>query len=157
MNDVDDTKLKSLYHQIHTCNWCHIIPNGNIRFDPEKVEKKPLEKLLASEVFIIGQSLASNQVRLTGVPFHTRDPFSVHKPEDAMSQGGKLLEPHLNEIGYTLSPCKSEYKLAYVSDIIQCYPGSRKPSGRGDNIPKKAEIENCQEWLLKEMSLISVS
>lgn len=40
-----------------------------------------------------------------------------------------------------------------MSDIVQCYPG-RKTSGKGDNIPKKKETENCKEWLLKEISLI---
>ena len=153
MNDVDDTKLQSLYHQIHTCSRCHTIPNGNIRFDPDKVQKKAFERLLKSELLIIGQSLAQCQVRLTGVPFHFQNPSSVHKPEDAMSQGGKFLEPHLNEMGYTLSPCKSGYKLAYASDIVQCYPG-RKPNGNGDNIPKKEEIENCSAWLDEELRLV---
>jgi uracil-DNA glycosylase family 4 len=147
MNDVDVKKLESLYRQIHICDRCHTILWGNIRFDPDKVQKKAFEKLLASEIFIVGQSLASNQVRLSGIPFHY--------PQGNRSEGGQLLEGHLNSVGYTLSPYSSRYKLAYVSDIVQCYPG-RKPGGRGsgDKIPKKAEIENCQEWLLKEMSLI---
>ena len=138
-------ELESIYKQIHACNRCFGITGGSIRFDEKKVRKKPFEPYLRSELFMIGQSLASNQVRVSGIPFHN--------PQGEMSRGGKFVEKYLNRIGYTLSPNQPKYRLAYMSDIVQCYPG-KKGSGAGDNIPNKEEIENCRRWLEQEMKLI---
>lgn len=143
---TDLLELESIYKQVHTCNRCFGIKGGSIRFDEKKVRKKAFGQYLTSEIFMVGQSLASNQVRLSGIPFHN--------PQGEMSRGGKFLEKYLNDISYTLSPNKSNYRLAYMSDIVQCYPG-KKGSGTGDNISNKVEIENCREWLLEEMKLIS--
>jgi uracil-DNA glycosylase family 4 len=146
MTDINISMLESIYRQIHACRKCHETSEANIKPDCEKVQKKVFEQYLNSNLFIIGQSLASNQVRLSGIPFHN--------PQGIMSPGGKFLERYLNKIGYTISPSNPNYQLVYVSDIIQCYPG-KKPARRGDNTPTKQAIENCKEWLLKEMELIN--
>jgi uracil-DNA glycosylase family 4 len=138
-------ELESIYKQIHCCSRCVGIEGGSIKFDEKKVQKQVFRQYLTSEVFMVGQSLASNQVRISGIPFHNL--------QNEISRGGKFLEKSLNRIGYTLSPQESNYRLAYMSDIVQCYPG-KKENGTGDNIPNIQEIKNCREWLLKELELI---
>jgi uracil-DNA glycosylase len=62
--------LEALYKQIHTCCKCHGTVGANIKPDREKVQKKVFKQNQTSKLFIIGQSLASNQVRLSGISFH---------------------------------------------------------------------------------------
>jgi uracil-DNA glycosylase family 4 len=138
--------LVNCYKQVHSCNKCHHIPNGNIRFDPEKVERKIQPSIVDSRIFIVGQSLAETQVRVSGVPYHDR--------LGEMSKGGKFLEKYLNTIGYTLSPTLQSHKLVYTTDLVQCYPG-KNSNGTGDNIPTDKEIENCRGWLFEELLLLN--
>ena len=150
MSEVGDRidLLNSLYTQIYNCRKCFEIRNGNIRYDPERVPRKVFPQSLDSNLFIVGQSLAANQVRVSGVPYHDRN--------GNIGKGGSFLEKYLKKIDHTLSPNRSAYKFVYTSDMVQCFPG-KKQKGGGDNTPKRKEIENCKEWILKEMALIKTN
>jgi DNA polymerase len=138
-------ELKLIHKGVHRCSKCHDFQDGFIRYDPEKVHRKTFGESLLSEIFIVAQSLAKDQVRLSGVPFHDSNL--------RLSKGGKYLERHFNTIGYTLVPGKGIKKYVYTTDLVQCFPG-RKHNGRGDNIPNRKEIKNCIPWFLKELSVI---
>ena len=83
-----EESLRILYSQVHACKKCHNISNGNIKSDPEKVPRILFPDILKSRVFIAAQSLASKQVRLSGIPFHDCN--------EKMSKGGTFLETYLN-------------------------------------------------------------
>ncbi|MBC8394452.1 MAG: hypothetical protein H8E17_18030 [Deltaproteobacteria bacterium] len=139
------SELKLLHKGIYCCTKCHGFKDGFIYYDPEKVRRKTFSSSLQSEIFIVAQSLAKDQVRLSGVPFHD--------PSLRLSKGGKYLEKYFNLLGYTLNPWESAKKYVYTTDLVQCFPG-RKRNGKGDNIPTRKEIGNCIPWFLKELSLI---
>ena len=141
----DAVRIQEMFRKIHECSLCHSNPNGTIKPDPEKIVRKFYPQLLKSDVFMIAQSLAADQVRLSGIPFHNT--------EGVLSAGGKFLEQYLNLIGYTISPSNLDHKLIYSTDIVQCYPGKRVV-GTGDNIPLASEIDNCKIWLSEELKLL---
>ena len=41
----------------------------------------------------------------------------------------------------------------YISAMTRCFPGPH-PSGRGDRVPGRAELERCRSWLETELALI---
>ncbi|HEX2717980.1 MAG TPA: uracil-DNA glycosylase family protein [Gemmatimonadaceae bacterium] len=41
----------------------------------------------------------------------------------------------------------------YISAMTRCFPGAH-PSGRGDRVPGKAELEQCRSWLESELMLL---
>ena len=41
----------------------------------------------------------------------------------------------------------------YISAMTRCFPGSH-PSGRGDRVPNRSELEMCGSWLDDELGLI---
>ena len=102
-------------------------------------------RIVESKLFMVAQSLAEGQVRLSGVPFH-----DIH---GNISTGGRFLERYLNFVGYTIVPDNLDFSLIYSTDIVQCYPG-KKIVGTGDNIPLSSEIALCRPWLDQELSLL---
>jgi uracil-DNA glycosylase family 4 len=141
-------KLRQLHFDVQKCAKCHEMPNGTITPDPKKVERKSFKESLDSKIFIVGQSLASDQVRLTGVPFHKEQDGKMN-----LSRGGKFLEQFLNEIQYTLVLSDKDKKYVYTTDLVKCFPG-KKAKGNGDRIPKSPEKELCKDWLLKELEIL---
>ena len=149
MNEDNLSKLESLYCQIYSCHKCS-------RAQPSEKPKQAFKQYLTSKLFIIGQSVAESQVRVSGIPYHYLHKDGVarlSKPNGKRGKsGGEVLEPYLNKVGYTLSPFNPNYMLAYTTDIVKCYLG-KKPNG-DDNPPRKEEIDNCKGWLLEESALI---
>ncbi|ACY15074.1 uracil-DNA glycosylase [Haliangium ochraceum] len=41
----------------------------------------------------------------------------------------------------------------YIAAVCRCFPGPH-PSGGGDRVPKRAEIERCHGWLAREIELL---
>ena len=41
----------------------------------------------------------------------------------------------------------------YISAMTRCFPGPH-PSGRGDRVPSRQELEMCRSWLEAELTLI---
>jgi uracil-DNA glycosylase len=150
----NDKNLSYLYEEIHQC---HICPN----MDREKVMRRLDATDLKTDVFIISQSLAENQLRKTGVNFFADD--------GALGSTGINLEKFLNLIGRTVYPPKdvileSGAKIegrketnisVYNSEITQCFPGKMK-DGKGDRKPSAEEIHNCltQEFLSREIQIL---
>jgi len=139
-------RIQQIYKGVHVCTLCHRNPNGTIKPDTYKVPRKFFPRIIDSKLFMIAQSLAESQVRLSGVPFH-----DIH---GNISVGGRFLEKYLNLVGYTIVPDKIDFSLIYSTDIVQCYPG-KKVVGTGDNIPLSSEIERCRTWLDQELSLLA--
>jgi uracil-DNA glycosylase family 4 len=144
MNDKLN-RLIDLYNSIHNCSLCCGMRGTNIQVDKEKVIRKVFDHILEAEIFIVAQSLAENQVRLSGIPYHYIN--------GKMSRSGNFLENYFNKISYTLNPYFKKNKLVYTTDIIQCFPG-RKKTGSGDNTPTINEINNCKQWFIRELDLL---
>ena len=143
MNRTQEIKL--IYQRVHACTTCHSNPKGTVKPDAQKVVRRFFEQILDSKIFMIGQSLAKTQVRLSGMPFHNS--------AGILSNGGRYLEKYLNQVGYTIAPTNDKLTLVYSPDMVQCFPG-RKEDGGGDNIPLLSEINHCRQWLDRELSLM---
>ena len=138
-------EIQLIYEGVHDCAVCHSNPSGTIKPDTQKVVRKFFKQILGSKIFIVAQSLAETQVRLSGVPFHN--------PQGILSKGGRYLEKYFNQASYTIIPSNDERTLVYSTDIVQCFPGKKKV-GTGDNVPLTSEIINCRPWLDRELSLM---
>lgn len=152
MSTVND--LNNLYADIQSCRLCAKMDKGKSLRLVQAVN-------ITSDVFIISQSLAANQLRCSGVNF-----FEV---SGKLGNTGENLEKFLNEFGRTVYPCwevrmsngvvipkcRRGYLSVYNTEITQCYPG-KKETGRGDRRPNDDEIDNCikQGFLIKEIELI---
>ena len=139
-------EIQLIYEGVHACTVCHSNPRGTIKPDTQKVARRFFKQILDSKIFIIAQSLAETQVRLSGVPFHDS--------QGILSNGGRYLEKYLNQVGYTIIPSNDGLTLVYSTDIVQCFPGKKKV-GTGDNIPLTSETNNCKRWLNRELSLMN--
>lgn len=93
------SELEHIHKGIHCCTKCHGFKDGFIHYDPEKVQRKSFEHSLQSEIFIVAQSLAKDQVRLSGIPYHNPNLF--------LSNGGRYLNRYFNSVGYSLVPWDS--------------------------------------------------
>jgi len=147
-------KLNELYKDIQNC---HICP----KMDREKSLRLVCEVNPKSDVFIISQTLAANQLRKSGVNFFQAD--------GRLGNTGASLEPFLNKFHRTVYPhrkvalsgnatipsCSPKYKAVYNTEIAQCYPGKNKV-GKGDRKPSNDEIRNCigKGFLIKEIVII---
>ena len=147
-------KLNELYKDIQNCHIC-----------PQMDRVKSLRLLQAvnpkSDVFIISQTLAANQLRKSGVNF-----FQV---DGCLGNTGASLELFLNKFHQSVYPhqkvaisgnvtipsCSLKFKTVYNTEIAQCYPGKNK-KGKGDRKPSSDEIHNCTDkgFLIKEIMMI---
>lgn len=150
----DQEKLNELYKDIQNCHAC-----------PQMDREKSLRLVQAvnpeSDVFIISQTLAANQLRKSGVNFFQAD--------GCLGYTGASIEPFLNKFHRTVYPhqkvtissnvsipsCSPRYKAVYNTEIAQCYPGKNKV-GKGDRKPSMDEIRNCigKRFLIKEIMMI---
>lgn len=147
-------ELNKLYREIRAC---HICPE----MDSEKALRLTQAVNPKSDVFIISQSLAANQLRRSGVNF-----FEV---SGKLGNTGNSLERFLNRFNRTVYPyqevivsndvtiprCSPDRLPVYNTEIAQCYPG-REKAGHGDRTPESDEIHNCikQGFLIKEIEMM---
>jgi len=151
---VDCDQLRRLYLDIQNC---HVCPH----MDGEKALRLVDGVNAQSDVFIISQTLAANQLRKSGVNFFQAD--------GRLGNTGKSLEGFLTTFGRTVYPkqpvmtssgsmipkCEPGYVTAYNTEIAQCYPG-KSPTGRGDRTASSQELRTCvgRGFLVNEMELI---
>ena len=139
---VSTRRLAALYGDILRCETCFGAPGCSIEHDQERVRRWVVDTSLASDVFLIGEALGPQTQRKSGVPYQLANGL--------LSQTGKTLDDFLRRFGYSIDP-GSRLKYAYSTDLIQHYPGR---TANGDQTPKRQEIENCSEWLRKELELV---
>ena len=147
-------RLSELYTNIKECHRCP-------RMDHEKALRIIQAVNPKSDVFIISQALAKNQLRRSGVNFF--------KEDGLLGNTGKNLENFLNKFNRTVYPyqeirlpngtvipkCKSGYISVYNTEIAQCYPG-KTGGGKRDRPPDDQEITTCldQRFLVREMEFV---
>lgn len=151
---VNPNELSKLYVDIQNCHIC-----------PQVAREKALRLIQAvnteSDVFIVSQALAANQLRKSGVNFFQADGH--------LGNTGRSLEGLLNSFrrtvypqqaitifsGGTIPKCKPGYITVYNTEIVQCYPG-RNTHGSGDRAPSNQELQRCvgNGFLAKEIELI---
>jgi len=127
MNSDKRVEINKIYDRIHSCGKCIESKSAIIKSDPHKVRRVFFPNSIESKIIIVLQSLAQNQVRLSGIQFHDLN--------GEIGKGGQYLEKYLNIIGYSINPNSPIYHYIYTTDIIQCFPG-KKLSGNGDNPPQ---------------------
>lgn len=76
------------------------------------------------------------------VEIDSRKPFS--------GRAGRTLFRWLEQAG--LDECQARERI-YISAMTRCFPGAH-PSGRGDRVPSRHELEQCRSWLEDELRLI---
>jgi len=141
MLDYRITNFNKLYSDINACSKCVKAPGCNIVQDSARVRRITDKRALNSKIFLIGEALGEHTQRKSGRPYTF--------PNGALSPSGRNLDRFLRCFGYTMdSTNPNGYQYAYSSDIVQCYPGKRKPT-----IP---EVTNCinQGFLLNEIGII---
>jgi uracil-DNA glycosylase len=151
---VNTEDLNRLFSDIAACHSCP-------QMDSKKAMRLVEAVNLESDVFIISQTLAANQLRQSGVNFFTEDGH--------LGSTGGTLEVFLNQFSRTVYPmadirisngatipkCKIGYFPIYNTEVAQCYPG-RKLDGGGDRPPTNAELSNCisRGFLISEIDQI---
>lgn len=76
------------------------------------------------------------------VEIDSRTPFA--------GRAGKTLFRWLERAGLSEGEARSRI---YISAMTRCFPGPH-PSGRGDRVPTRRELETCRSWLEDELRLI---
>ena len=76
------------------------------------------------------------------VEIDSRKPFA--------GRAGRTLFRWLERAGLSESEARSRI---YISAMTRCFPGPH-PSGRGDRVPTRKELETCRSWLEDELRLI---
>jgi uracil-DNA glycosylase len=88
-----------------------------------------------SKVMLIGQAPGK-------VEIDSRKPFA--------GRAGRTLFKWLAEAGLTEAEVRARI---YIAAMTRCFPGPH-PSGRGDRVPSRRELEMCRSWLEDELRLI---
>jgi uracil-DNA glycosylase family 4 len=151
-------ELEKLYKKIQNCHECP-------RMDKDKTLRLLDGIDPNSDVFIISQALAADQLRKSGVSFFEKK----GKLGKLSYPTGENLENFLNKFNRTLYPPKEKvgdmiiqchdskrgYKRVYCSEIVQCYPGKNKVN-KEDRRPSEEEIEHCinKGFLIDEIKII---
>ena len=65
-------------------------------------------------------------------------------------RAGRTLFRWLAEAGFSEAEARDRI---YISAMTRCFPGAH-PSGRGDRVPTRLELERCGTWLDDELTLI---
>ena len=87
------------------------------------------------EVMLVGQAPGK-------VEIDSRKPFA--------GRAGRTLFRWLEQAGLDEVEAR---KRIYISAMTRCFPGPH-PSGRGDRVPSRQELEMCRSWLEDELRLI---
>ncbi|MEJ7787213.1 MAG: uracil-DNA glycosylase family protein [Solirubrobacteraceae bacterium] len=129
-------QLHELYDEIH--EWA----SGD---DPELVPRRVIDRSLDAEVMLVGQALARDTQRLSGLPYTF--------PNGEPSGGGRELARFLGRFDHSIDP-DTKARYAHSTDLVPRFPG-RKPSGSGDKKPTTNEIAHCAPWLDRETEIIA--
>lgn len=94
-----------------------------------------LSRARRPQVMLVGQAPGK-------VEIGSRKPFS--------GRAGRTLFRWLEQAG--LAEAEARERI-YISAMTRCFPGPH-PSGRGDRVPNRRELEQCRGWLEDELRLI---
>jgi uracil-DNA glycosylase len=144
---VMEKNLKQLYQNI--CD-CHVCPHMNT----EKALRRTDAVDTRTDVMIISEALAPEQLRRSGVNFFQAD--------GKLGSTGRMLDLFLNLFGRTVDPskdirlsnsatipaCASQLIPVYNSEMAQCFPGwevTEKHGKKGKKIrpPRPDEVQRC--------------
>lgn len=87
------------------------------------------------KVMLVGQAPGK-------VEIDSRKPFA--------GRAGRTLFKWLEQAGLEETEARERI---YISAMTRCFPGPH-PSGRGDRVPSRKELEMCRSWLEDELRLI---
>ncbi|MCK9369068.1 uracil-DNA glycosylase family protein [Candidatus Dojkabacteria bacterium] len=133
-------KFINLFDEIYKTNVCSK--------DLLKVKRNIGYTNIHSKVMIIGEALAPNSARVSGINYFHKD--------GTIGNTGKNLEKFLNPLGYTVYPQRSN--TVYHTEIVNSFPGYIEKNGkRIIRKPTKKEItESLKTRILeKEISLLN--
>ena len=96
---------------------------------------------MVGQRFVLGGLADSHFRESQGCRFtHANRPYEDAKGEPFVGRAGQLLTKIIDAMGYTR-------KDVYIANVLKC-----RPPGNRD--PAPVEIENCQEYLLRQVELI---
>ncbi|MDD4381794.1 MAG: uracil-DNA glycosylase family protein [Candidatus Dojkabacteria bacterium] len=132
-------KLSIVFDEIFHLNVC-----GE---DKEKVRRDISKTNIDSEIMIIAEAMAPEQVRLSGVNYFYKD--------GRIGNTGKSLEKFLNKFNYTV--CTDKPNCIYHTEIVHNFPGYEIKNGKKSiKRPSKEEIRVSikSNILKKEIAII---
>ena len=94
-----------------------------------------LSRARRPQVMLVGQAPGK-------VEIESRKPFS--------GRAGRTLFRWLEQAGLREAEARERI---YISAMTRCFPGPH-PSGRGDRVPSRRELEQCRSWLEDELRLL---
>ncbi len=131
--------IQKLYSKIQRCSLCN-----------STISKKLIRKLdsvnLKSDIFVIAEAMAPNQVRVSGINY-----FDIN---GKLGNTGKFFEKFLNKFGYSVYPGET---CIYHTEIVHCFPGYEiKSNKKSIKRPTKVEISNCinNNFIQREIELV---
>lgn len=99
-------------------------------------------------LILMAQAPSGVGVRVSGVHW-------LDESGQLRQPGGTYLNGYLETIGFSIDP-SSKLPRPYTTNVVQCWPGSKKNS-RGklrDRKPNPTEIKNCEKWWIAEFDLL---
>lgn len=130
-----DTRLSDLKDTVKSCSLCKELVNSRSRIVNGYGD-------LHTYALYIGEAPGALGADITGVPF-TRD------------RSGVFLQKMLYKIGMNKADPRSEnpeLRGAYITNIVRCNPRKRNSTNR---TPTREEIQNCSDYLSKEIEIIN--
>lgn len=123
-NNKKEKLFQKLTQQMKRCNKCKDLPKESYAVFAGSYK---------NQIMVIGQAPGKQELKYN-------KPFC--------GQAGKRLFNWLAKINIK----EEEFReLAYFTQMMKCYPGSR---GKGDFKPNQSQINNCAPYLAKEFKLI---
>lgn len=117
-----------------------------LNYDKERVTKKIINNAEKSDVVVIGQALAKNTERLSGLAYTM--------PQGNLSPSGILLDNFLGLFGYTIDVKNTDKKIVYSTDIYKNFPG-KVSGGNGDIKPSAEQVKLNIPLLKKEFEFLN--
>jgi uracil-DNA glycosylase len=94
----------------------------------------------------MAQAPAKHGVRESGVHW-------VNKGGHLKQGPATFLDGYLRQLGYSVDPQASGCKRPYTTNALHCWTGPGDQPGK-DREPSDHELQNCEEWWLKEFELV---
>jgi uracil-DNA glycosylase len=134
MNHYNAKKMSNINQKRYELIRAHQQQLRSCNICPEMIRPVIIGQAVQSEILLIGQAPGEKEGEL-GRPFAWA--------------AGKTLFKWFESIGVAEQDFRQQ---VYMSAVCRCFPG-KNPKG-GDRVPDKKEIDNCSQWISREIELI---
>lgn len=115
----------------------HLTEVKNCKLCPNMIGPVVTHGPVVSKIYLVGQAPGPKEGQL-GKPFAWT--------------AGKTLFRWFGSLGVDEETFRAR---AFIAAVCRCFPGKTKQGG--DRVPSKEEVENCSQWIEREMKLMTPS